>query len=241
MIALFTDFGLNGPYTGQMKAAILKRAPGLAVVDLFADVPAYSVNTAAHLLAAYHQGFPAECCFLCVVDPGVGSLAREPVILQADEHWFVGPGNGLFDVVAARASEVNLWRILWRPEQLSATFHGRDLFAPVAAMLAQGEFPEAEGITSTFAPEVADELSAIIYVDHFGNLITGLRAQSYPPEAQLSIGGVALPRLRTFNDADVGAPFCYENSVGLLEIAVNQGRADQRFAAKVGDGVLLKL
>jgi S-adenosyl-L-methionine hydrolase (adenosine-forming) len=135
MIALFTDFGLHGPYTGQMKAVLHQMAPGVPVIDLFADAPAGNPKAAAYLLAAYAAWFPTGTIFLCVVDPGVGG-ERPPLIIEADERWYVGPGNGLFELVQRRANAVRRWDITWQPERLSASFHGRDLFAPVAAMLA---------------------------------------------------------------------------------------------------------
>ena len=135
MIVLFTDFGLQGPYTGQMKAVLHKLAPGIQVIDLFADAPVGNPKASAYLLAAYAAWFAAGTVFLSVVDPGVGG-SRPPIILEADGRWYVGPGNGLFELVARRAPSSRSWHIDWKPERLSAGFHGRDLFAPVAAMLA---------------------------------------------------------------------------------------------------------
>ena len=140
MIVSFTDFGFHGPYTGQMKAVLHQMAPGVPVIDLFADAPVNNPKASAYLLAAYAAWFPPQTIFLCVVDPEVGG-ARPPVIVEADGRWYVGPGNGLFELVQRRASETRSWTIDWRPERLSASFHGRDLFAPVAAMLACGEPP----------------------------------------------------------------------------------------------------
>jgi len=140
MIVLFTDFGLQGPYTGQMKAVLRQMAPDIPVIDLFADAPVGNPKASAYLLAVYAAWFPAGTVFLGVVDPGVGGT-RPSVILKADGQWYVGPGNGLFELVQRRAGETRSWEIDWRPEHLSASFHGRDLFAPVAAMLARGEPP----------------------------------------------------------------------------------------------------
>lgn len=140
MIVSFTDFGFHGPYTGQMKAVLHQMAPGVSVIDLFADAPVNNPKASAYLLAAYAAWFPPQTIFLCVVDPEVGG-ARPPVIVEADSRWYVGPGNGLFELVQRRASETRSWTIDWRPERLSASFHGRDLFALVAAMLACGEPP----------------------------------------------------------------------------------------------------
>jgi S-adenosyl-l-methionine hydroxide adenosyltransferase len=97
MIALFTDFGLHGPYTGQMKAVLHQMAPGIAAIDLFADAPVGNPKASAYLLAVYAGWFPAGTVFLCVVDPGVGG-ARPAIILEADGRWYVGPGNGLFEL-----------------------------------------------------------------------------------------------------------------------------------------------
>jgi hypothetical protein len=107
MIVLFTDFGLSGPYTGQMKAVLHQMAPGMPVIDLFADAPVGNPKASAYLLAAYAAWFPAGSVFLCVVDPGVGG-ARPAMILEADGRWYVGPGNGLFELVQRRAGEAQL-------------------------------------------------------------------------------------------------------------------------------------
>src|SRR5690349_356219 len=103
MIALFTDFGLDGPYTGQMKAVLHRMAPGRPVIDLFADAPAGNPKAAAYLLAAYAAWFPEQTIFLCVVDPGVGG-ERPAIFVEAEGRWYVGPGNGLFELVQRRAA-----------------------------------------------------------------------------------------------------------------------------------------
>jgi len=238
MILLFTDFGLAGPYTGQMKAVLQQRAPGLPVIDLFADAPMQNPKAAAYLLAAYSAWFPAGSVFLCVVDPGVGG-ERLPVMVRADGRWFVGPGNGLFEIVMRRAQAAEAWEIAWQPEKLSASFHGRDLFAPIAAMLATGEAVLSRPIDAARLrkPDWPDDLLEIVYVDHYGNAMTGARASVVPLEAQLNVSGKIIPSARTFGDRPKGAAFWYENSNGLLEIAVNQGRADQVLGVAIGTPV----
>jgi S-adenosylmethionine hydrolase len=233
LIVLFSDFGLAGPYTGQMKAVLLRDAPGAAVVDLFADAPSARPRPAAYLLAAYATWFPPGTVFLCVVDPGVGG-ARAPLIIQADRRWYVGPDNGLFEQVLRRAAGARVWRIIFKPASLSASFHGRDLFAPVAARLGRGDKPPGEPHTPTRFPAWPDELGEIVYVDHYGNAITGLRAAALPPDARLRVAGRVLARMRTFSDVPTGAAFCYENSNGLMEVAVNGGRADAVLGLTVG-------
>jgi S-adenosylmethionine hydrolase len=102
MIALFTDFGLHGPYTGQVKAVVYEMAPGVPVIDLFADAPVGNPKASAYLLGAYAAWFSERTVFLCVVDPGVGG-ARPAIVLEADGRWYVGPGNGLFELIQRRA------------------------------------------------------------------------------------------------------------------------------------------
>ncbi|WEX86591.1 SAM-dependent chlorinase/fluorinase [Sinorhizobium garamanticum] len=237
MIVLFTDFGLSGPYTGQMKAVLHREAPGIPVIDLFADAPATNPAASAYLLAAYAVWFPADTVFLCVVDPGVGGT-RPAVVVQADRRWYVGPGNGLFELVQRRAGKTRSWEIDWRPEQLSASFHGRDLFAPVAAMLARSEPPPGQPRDdSGRRPDWPDDLAEIVYLDHYGNAMTGLRAAMLPADAKLVAAGRVLERTRTFSDRLPGSAFWYENSNGLAEIAVNQGRADRELGLAVGSPV----
>src|SRR5680860_298154 len=112
MIVLCTDFGLHGPYVGQVQARLLQDAPGVPVINLFSDLPAFNARAAAYLLAAYVDEFAVGSVFLCVVDPGVGS-ARRPVAVQADGRWFVGPDNGLLEVIASRAGDVRRWEITY--------------------------------------------------------------------------------------------------------------------------------
>ena len=226
MIVLFTDFGLSGPCVGQVKAVLARAAPEVPVVDLFADAPAHDIEAAAYLLAAFAPAFAVGDVFLCVVDPGVGT-EREPAVMRADGHYFVGPDNGLFNVIAARARALRWWDIAWRPERLSASFHGRDLFAPVAARLARGQAaPGAEvEAAARIRPGWAEDLSRIVYVDRFGNAMTGLRGEKLGPAAVIEAGGRALSFARTFGAVPEGAAFWYENANGLAEIAVNRGRA----------------
>lgn len=236
MIVLFTDFGTGSPYVGQLQAVLAQQAPGVAVIELFNDAPAFDPQASAYLLAAYINEFPPDTVFLCVVDPGVGNASRRPVMVQLDGRWLVGPDNGLFDVVIHRGGEVKAWEISWRPPQLSASFHGRDLFAPVAAQLASGKLPPARELTWP-AFTASEELAKIIYIDAFGNAISGLRAAQIPSQACLGIGAHVLSRARTFSDVPLGQAFWYENANGLAEIAINQGHAAQGLQIKPADEV----
>src|ERR1700752_3602825 len=130
MIALLTDFGADDIYVGQLKVSLLRHAAaGTTLIDLLHSAPIFNPRSVAHLLDALRRWYLPDTVFLAVVDPGVGS-ERDAVVLKADREGFVGPDNVLLSVVAARATQAGTWRISWRPATLSASFHGRDLFAP---------------------------------------------------------------------------------------------------------------
>lgn len=242
MIALFTDFGSGGPYVGQMKAAIYRELPRANIIDLMADAPSCNPRAAAYLLAALYRELPLGTVFLCVVDPGVGDPGRRPAAVAVDGQWFVGPDNGLFNVLAMGGREVRWWDLTWQPPRLSASFHGRDLFAPVAARIARGEAPPGTvcALQDRLMPDWPRDLAEIIYVDHFGNAVTGLRAAEISRERSLRINGQSLAYARTFAAAPMGRAFWYENANGLVEFAVNRGRADQVLSAVIGDRVSIE-
>lgn len=237
MIVLFTDFGPGGPYVGQVHAVLAQQAPGSAVIDLFHDVPGFDIRAAAYLLPAYTQAFPPGTVHVCVVDPGVGS-ERRALIVKADQRWYVGPDNGLFHVLARRARELECHEVRWRPAQLSASFHARDLFAPVAAQLVRGKLPECVPVTlSSPVPDWPEDLAQVLYIDHFGNAITGIRAERLRRDVRIRINGTDIANARTFSEVPTGQGFWYENANGLVEIAANQARASDLFGIVVGDSV----
>lgn len=239
MIFLYTDFGLEGPYVGQMRAAIARHAPQLPVIDLCHDLMPFDSRSAAYLLAALVPWLPPAVQVVGVVDPGVGS-ARRAVVLQADGRYFVGPDNGLFSLVARRAQIVRWQELLWRPRELSASFHGRDLFAPAAAQLAQGmTLAMHELAEAPVGTDWPDDLAQIIYVDRYGNAMTGIRAGRLTHDQHLQVGGKLLPHALTFSAVPPGAPFWYANANGLVEIAVNQGRADEMLGLVCGTAVTI--
>ncbi len=238
MIVLFTDFGLAGPYTGQVIAVLTREAPGVPVISLFADAPAGAPTPSSSLLAAYAAWFPAGSVLLCVVDPGVGG-DRRALIVNADGRFHVGPDNGLFEIVLRRAASARCWEITWRPKLLSASFHGRDLFAPVAARLAGGEVPAmmAQSAAPTRFAEWPDDLAEIVYIDHYGNAMTGMRGETVAATASLGCGGRKIAHALTFSAVPAGAAFWYVNSNGLVEIAVNGGRADRLIGLSIGSKI----
>lgn len=240
VILLFTDYGWDGFYLGQVEMALTQRAPGVRVINLMADAPAFAPRPAGHLLAALGPGIPSGAVVLGVVDPGVGS-ERGAVVVKADERWFVGPDNGLFGPLAARAEGVEAWSITWRPERLSASFHGRDLFAPVAAAVHGRDYSGLEFLPVERMVGASDggDLGEVIYIDGYGNAMTGLRGDGVPAGARIALGSEVVAGARTFSDVPEGEAFWYINSIGLVEVAVNQGRADRRLGVSVGTPVII--
>jgi S-adenosylmethionine hydrolase len=217
-----------------MKAVLLSKAPSVPVIDLMHDAPAFDARASAYLLASLTAEMPAECVVCGVVDPGVGS-DRLPVVLKADGRWFVGPGNGLFEIVARRASSATWQRLDLMPEWLSSTFHGRDLFAPTAARLATGQNVPVSELTGTRPGEDwGGDLGEVIYLDSYGNAMTGLRSSLVSPKSEIIANGRRLKRASTYSDLPEGEAFWYENSCGMIEIAVNQGNAGKQLALHAG-------
>lgn len=236
-IALVTDFG-PGIYTGQMRAVLHARVPEVPVIDLVHDLEPFRADLAAYLLPALMRDMPAGTLYLCVVDPGVGG-ERDLLLVRAAGAWLIGPDNGLLARVTADSPGALVWRIGWTPDWTSASFHGRDWIAPAAVRLCRGE---DLGLTdlhpgSLIGSGWARSLPAILYRDRYGNLMTGLRADDHPGDGALVAAGRRLPRARTFCEVAPGQPFWYENALGLVEIAVNQERAEAVLGLGPGDPV----
>jgi hypothetical protein len=237
-IILITDFGAADLYVGQVKAVLAARAPRVPVIDALHEAPAFDVEPSAHLLAALATEYPRGSVFLAVVDPGVGGQ-RDAIVVDADGRKYVGPDNGLLSVIWQRARRRRCWRIAWRPQRLSSSFHGRDLFAPVAAVLAKGRVPHG-WLRRKPAPDAlldANDLERVIYVDHYGNCVSGIRAASVPRTACVRAGGRMLRWRGTFEQARRGSAFWYANSLGLVEIAANRADAARALRLRVGSSV----
>ena len=236
-IFLFTDFGEHGPYVGQMKAAIHRIAPTLTVVDLCHDLAPFQIRPAAHLLAALLPHLPPEACVVAVVDPGVGT-ARRGVMLEADGIRVIGPDNGLLAIAARRARRA-VWRYLAEPaDGISVTFHGRDWFGPIAARLQDGRCPPLIPLGDEDRPEGLGWLpdwNHVVYIDAYGNAMTGLRADGLGVEDVILIRDeIEIRHARTFGEVPYGKPFWYANSCGLAELAVSQGDAAGQLRLTVG-------
>jgi S-adenosylmethionine hydrolase len=249
IITLTTDFGFSDPFVGIMKGVIFGIAPSVEVVDITHDIPSYRIQEAALCVESAYRYFPAGSIHVVVVDPGVGS-ARRPIAAVTEDHRFVAPDNGvlsfLFDpevhtggAVVHHITDVGLFL-----KSLSKTFHGRDIFAPVAAHLANGLPMEAVGPRITdFVHEpppkprrTGNNLSAaVLRVDKFGNIITNLRSEHLSSGFGICISGVRITRLcSSFSEAPPGEFFAIEGSAGYVEIAVNCGSAAERLNVERG-------
>jgi hypothetical protein len=252
IITLTTDFGLSDPYVAMMKGVILSINPAARLVDMGHHIPAGGISDAARLLREAAPFFPKGTVHVAVVDPGVGTH-RRPIGIETGSYLFVGPDNGVFWPVTQEAEPSRVFHLTenayFRPH-VTRTFHGREIFAPVAAHLSLGVDLARMGAVITDPvpldlPEPFDKEDRlhgqIVRVDHFGNLITNLHAEvldrflkSGRPVIQ--VGKFRLKRLtETYGFAGKGEPLALINSAGFLEIAVNRGRADETVGIKVDD------
>jgi S-adenosylmethionine hydrolase len=262
LIALFTDFGTRDAYVAQMKGVVLTICPQARLVDLNHEVGQFDVRGASYLLAASAVFFPAQTIFVAVVDPGVGS-ERRPVMLQTvSDKWFIGPDNGLFTQVVAREGFQRA-AVLDRPafyrtadRSISATFHGRDLFAPIAAHLAAGIDPELLGSATaellTLTPPTARQvgrvlMGAVLHIDHFGNVVTNLTPallDAWPKPLQAvcvhRTKTYAIQWVNTYAEGEPGALLGLYNSDGFFEFAMVRGSAEGFLGAAVGDAIELQ-
>ena len=245
VITLLTDFGLKDYFVGAVKGVILSINPEARIVDLTHEIPEHDIEAAAFTLLAVSGSFPAGTINLAVVDPGVGS-SRKPLLIVTHEQFFVGPDNGLFSYVMEDDAVVfELTNTDYFRQPLSQTFHGRDVFAPVAAALSSGIKPETLGKRIekwvTLPPLKPKKLpggleARVIHIDRFGNCITNLtpadiRVEEIGSVTQLRVGGKHIESFRRFyadNARGGKRPFAIWGSAGFLEIS-----AENRSAAKL--------
>lgn len=253
ILTLTTDFGADGLYVAAMKGVVLGLAPATQIVDVSHAIPPQDVEAGAFVLAEVFDSFPAGTVHLAVVDPGVGTT-RRLVVVELAGQWFVLPDNGLIGGVRKGREPSGAWEIQnpkLRREVVSATFHGRDILAPVAAHLLNGGDPaevgprvdrlillEASGPTST----EDGWIGRIVFIDHFGNLITNLRAgQLGPGEWLASVQGRPVGGLiRTYGDRPSGSVVALVGSTGRVEIAVVDGDAAKALGLGRGASVVLR-
>jgi S-adenosyl-L-methionine hydrolase (adenosine-forming) len=239
IVTLLSDFGAGSGYPAQMKGVLLSALPDAQLVDLSHDVPAYDVLAGALLLEACAPRFPADAVHLAVVDPGVGTARRPVCVLDGAGRRFVGPDNGLFTPFLAEpgARAIHLVNRAHVPEPASATFHGRDLFAPVAAYLARGGDPAALGPALrdpvTLAWPAAERHGPALHgeclaADPFGNVVTSVRAADLAAlgdSPKVTVAGRPARLVRTFGEGLPGELVALVGSGGRLELAVREGSA----------------
>ena len=238
VITLLTDFGTADYFVGAVKGAILSVNPSAVIVDITHEIPPQDVAAGAFTLLAAYKTFPAGTIHAAVVDPGVGST-RRAIIVNANEQFFVGPDNGLFTYIYDRELSHRIVHVtadrFFRPDP-STTFHGRDIFAPVAAALSNGVAIEEFGAEINDAlrlPSLETPLR-IIHVDRFGNCVTNITRDRLPRE--IVVNGRRITEFRRFyGEADKDSLFLIWGSAGFLEISVNGGSAAQVLDAARGD------
>lgn len=245
IVTLLSDFGTGSGYPAQMKGAVLGRLPGVQLVDLSHEVPPFDLLAGALLLEACVPRFPRHAVHCAVVDPGVGTARRPLCVVDREGRRLVGPDNGLFTpFLGPGASAWLLSDRLLAPQPESATFHGRDLFAPVAAWLAGGGAAEKLGPPVTDPvrlpwPEPvrrgAELLGEVLAADPFGNLLTSIRAAHLPSGPLIvEAGGQRVRMVRTYGEAAPGELVAMVGSSARLELAVREGSAAARLAAGRG-------
>ena len=254
LITLLSDFGLEDVYVGVMKGVIAGINPQIRVIDLTHQVPPQNVALASFQFQNAHHHFPEGTVHVGVVDPGVGSDRRAIALQTATAYW-VGPDNGIFSGILAQCpviSAVSLTQSrFWAGSQPSRTFHGRDIFAPVAAHLASGVpllalGPSIDPVTlkqltlPSWSPTASGAEGIIQAIDHFGNLITNIPESTVQQQHwHLKMGGVLIPGVTTYGSCAAGQLLALVGSHGWLEVAVNQGNAQDQLQCHLGEPVVL--
>lgn len=255
IITLTTDFGLVDPFVAIMKGVILGIAPNARLVDVTHEIGSYDIVEAALLLDSSYRYFPEGTIHVVVVDPGVGS-ERRPMAAAANGHIFVAPDNGVLTLVLqgdATAPSPSAYRItnesLFR-NPVSNTFHGRDIFASVAAHLARGIPIESVGPRIVDfvkkpppnpRPQGGRLIGAVLRIDRFGNIITNLRRENLPSDFSIKIADLSITRLcSSFSEAESGEFFAIEGSTGFIELALNQGSAAEKLNVGRGEEIELE-
>ncbi|RJS82196.1 hypothetical protein CW707_01655 [Candidatus Bathyarchaeota archaeon] len=257
IITLTTDFGLKDPYVAEMKAVILNIKPDAKIVDITHEIEKFNIKMGAYILASATPYFPKDTIHVVVVDPGVGTK-RKPIIIRTRDAYYVGPDNGVLTLAAKKQGIISVHEISNRKFMLpkvSNTFHGRDIFAPAAAHLANGikltQFgPEIRSIVVPKFAKITTQknkvIGEILHIDGFGNIITNLSEKELELMKvkevvciQLKEEKLKLKLCKSYADVNAGEPLAMIGSHNFLEIAVNQSNAAERFNVKAGDKLIL--
>ena len=260
VIGLLTDFGLQDPYVSIMKAVIMSRCSSVDFIDITHNVESFNLLSASYILYNSFKWFPKGTVFLVVVDPGVGSK-RKALAVRTKRYFFVGPDNGVLYQSIIDDGVMDI-RIIENKELLlrdiSYTFHGRDVFAPIASWLACDGKLEAVGprvaiddivkleITGYELENTSTICAKVVHIDKFGNIAFSVKPDSTIKELLstakvFSINGLEGRIGKTFSDVPVGSLVMYINSFGFLEVAVNKGSAAEKLRVNIGDRVCLKI
>ena len=260
LITLLSDFGLKDPYVAEMKAVITGISPDARIVDITHSIDKFNLRMGAFILASTIRYFPEGTIHVAVVDPGVGTK-RRAIIVQTERYFCVGPDNGLLMLAAESDGIKRVYAIVdskFMLPRISSTFHGRDVFAPVAAHLANGTPPKK------FGPEIKDydkprfvkpalqadgELAGeVLHIDDFGNLITNIMSKDLekvgieaarPLTIRLKDISLRLSFCGTYGEVPLRSTLALIGSHDFLEIAVNQGNASRKLKVRVGDAVIV--
>ena len=258
LVTLLTDFGTADYFVGAMKGAILSVNPEAQIIDITHEIPPQDIHAGAFTLLACYRDFPAHTIHVAVVDPGVGST-RRPILVVASDQFFIGPDNGLFSYILTREANGRIFHLTnekYFRQPVSATFHGRDVFAPVAGALSAGVKPDELGEETTdfvqlasLAPQQLPEGSlaaTIIHIDHFGNCITNITREYLPEELpahglRLLINNHEVTSFHRFYAEEgtaTGELFAIWGSAGFLEIVAFQASAAQSLNAQRGQAII---
>ncbi len=254
VITLLSDFGTKDPYVAEMKAVILSMQPHTRIVDISHEIEKFNIRMGAFVLASAAPYFPAGTIHVAVVDPGVGTK-RRPIIVETKHSFYVGPDNGLLMLAAQKEGIDNVYFINNRQYMLprvSRTFHGRDIFAPAAAHLADRKHP------SKFGPKIRDYalprfvkpqvrrgelLGEVLHIDDFGNVISNISFEDlekggfhegFSLRVRLNSKTLTLRLCSTYGEVPAKTPLATIGSGSFLEVSVNQGNASRMFKAKIG-------
>jgi len=261
IVTLLSDFGVKDPYAAEMKAVVLSICPEARIFDISHEIEKFNIRMGAFVLASAAPYFPKGTIHVAVVDPGVGTK-RRPILVETNQAFYVGPDNGLLLLAAQKQGISHVYNITnprFMLSRVSKTFHGRDIFAPVAAYLASGSDP------TDFGPEIHDYTipkfakpkltrrtlrGEVLHIDDFGNIITNISTEDFR-KTRMEEGSVFGLRLKgkvitlrlcsAYGEAQVGKPLALIGSHDFLEISVNQRSASKKFVAKTGDTVTVFL
>jgi S-adenosyl-L-methionine hydrolase (adenosine-forming) len=262
VIGLFTDYGWDDPYVAQLKGVMLTINPGARLLDITHSVTPFNITEGSWLLDQCAEEFPSGTIFVAVVDPQVGT-ERDPILVETTKgKYFVGPDNGLFTQVIAHEGISRAWKLdkpqFFRAGEVSHTFHGRDIFGPVAAHLAMGTDPDRLGTpikTMISLPDRAPTLNGglitaeVLHIDRFGNVILNLPSDGDVAAklkegnlVKISIGkeSYSAPLVKTYGEVEKGRLLLLYGGSGLLEIGMNQGSAAKQLKVEPGTTVYLK-